>query len=154
MPNSPNSSTASASAEAASCRIEWRPSAIACGALIALGLLAGLSTLVSDLPRACAWPAALLAPAWGAWLARREGRRQAVRLFWRADGGLFVDGERARCATVQWRGPIAFLAWDAADGRRRRLALWPDTLPAARRRELRLAAAASEAAHPRARMAP
>jgi toxin CptA len=154
MPNSPNSSTASASAEAASCRIEWRPSAIARGALIALGLLAGLSALASDLPRAGAWPAALIAPAWGAWLARRERRRPAMHLVWRADGVLFVDGEHAQRASVQWRGPIAFLAWDGADGRRRRLAAWPDTLPAAQRRELRLAAAASEAAHPRARMAP
>ena len=149
MPNSPHSSAASAS-----CRIDWRPSAVACGALIALGLLAGLSMLASDLPRACAWPAALIAPAWGAWLARRERRRPTIRLFWRTDGVLFVDGEHVRCARLQWRGPIAFLAWDGADGRRRRLAAWPDTLPAARRRELRLAAAAAEAAHPPARMAP
>ncbi len=154
MPNSPHSSSASACFEAAGCRFGWKPSAIACGALIALGLLAGLSILASDLPRACAWFGALLAPAWGMLLARREWRRPALPLHWRADGVLFAAGERAQRAGLQWRGPIAFLAWDAADGRRRRLALWPDTLPAARRRELRLAAAAAEAAHPRARMAP
>jgi toxin CptA len=149
MPNSPHSSSASANF-----RFDGRPSAIACGALIALGVLAGLSILTSDLPRACAWPGALLAPAWGVLLARREWRRPALPLHWRADGVLFAAGERAHRAPLHWRGPIAFRAWAAAAARRRRLALWPDTLPAARRRELRLAAAAAEAAHSRARMAP
>ena len=47
MPNSPHSSNASASF-----RSDWRPSAVLRGALIALGLLGGLSLLASDLPRA------------------------------------------------------------------------------------------------------
>ena len=148
MPNSPHSSSASAT-----CRIDWRPSAVACGALIALGLLAALSILASDLPRACAWPPALLAPAWGAWLARRQWRRAPLPLCWRADGALFVGGERVDAAELHWRGPLAFLSWRRA-GKAGRLAWWPDTLPAAGRRELRLAAMAADAAHPRTRMAP
>ncbi len=148
MPNSPHSSSASATF-----RSDWKPSAVACGALIALGLLAALSILASDLPRACAWPPALLAPAWGAWLARREWRRAPLPLCWRADGALFVGGERVDAAELHWRGPLAFLSWRRA-GKAGRLAWWPDTLPAAGRRELRLAAMAADAAHPRTRMAP
>jgi len=149
MPNSHDWSSASASF-----RHDWKPSGILRGALIALGLLAGLSLLASDLPRIAAGPAALLAAAWGAWLAKREAGRVPVALAWRADGMLFVDGARAEAPELQWRGPLAFLAWRDPAGKRHRLAWWPDTLPAPRRRELRLAAAAAEAGRHRARMAP
>jgi toxin CptA len=149
MPNSPHSSNASASF-----RSDWKPSAVLRGALIALGLLAGLSLLASDLPHAFAWPAAFVAVVWGAWRARRESRHEPLGICWRADGALLVEGERMDAAELQWRGPLAFLAWRDARGIRHRLAWWPDTLPAPRRRELRLAAAAAEAARQRARMAP
>jgi toxin CptA len=123
--------------------------------LIAFGLLAGLSLLASDLSPAFAWPAAFAAAAWGGWLAHREWCRIPIRLAWRADGLLFVDGECVESAELHWRGPLAFLAWGAGDrGRRKRLAWWPDTLPAATRRELRLAAVGAEAARHRVRMAP
>lgn len=148
MPNSHNWSSASAT-----CRIDWRPSRILSGALIALGLLAGLSLLASDLPSAFAWPVALIATVWGVWLARRESRREPIRLCWRGDGVLLVEDERAESAELQWRGPLAFLSWRVGN-KTRRLAWWPDTLLAPRRRELRLAAAAAEAARQRARMAP
>ena len=149
MPNSPHSSSASAT-----CRIEWRPSRVLSGALIVLGLLAGLSLLASDLPSAFAWPAALITTVWGVWLARCESRREPIRLCWRGDGVLLVEDERAERAELQWRGPLAFLAWRDAAGRCRRLAGWPDTLSAACRRELRLAAMAAEAARRQARVAP
>lgn len=149
MPNSPHSFNASASF-----RSDWKPSAFLRGALIALGLLASLSLLASDLPPALAWPAASLAVGWGICLARREWRRKPLAISWRGDGVLFVDEERVEVAELHWRGPLAFLSWRDAGGRRRRLAWWPDTLPAPRRRELRLAAAAAEAARQRARMAP
>lgn len=149
MPNSPHSSNASASF-----RSDWKPSAVLRGALIALGLLGGVSLLASDLPSAIAWPAALAAAGWGAWLARRESRRERLSVRWRADGALLVAGERVEAAELQWRGPLAFLAWSDTKGIRHRLAWWPDTLPQAQRRELRLAAAAADAAHSRARMAP
>jgi toxin CptA len=122
--------------------------------LILLGLFAGLSLLASDLPRGFAWPVAFAAAGWGAWLARREWRRKPLAVRWRGDGVLFVEEERVEMAELHWRGPLAFLSWRDAAGRRHRLAWWPDTLPAPRRRELRLAAAAAEAARQRARMAP
>ena len=149
MPNSPHSSSASASF-----RSDWKPSAVLCGALIALGFLASLSLLASDLPRAFAWPAAFVAAGWGIGLARREWHRTPREICWRADGALLVGGERMDAAELHWRGPLAFLAWDAGEGWRRRLVWWPDSLPAPARRELRLAAAAAEAARQRARMAP
>ena len=148
MPNSPHSSSASASF-----RSDWKPSVVLRLALIVLGFLAGLSLLASDLPRAFAWPVAFAAAGWGAWLARREWRRAPRALCWRADGALFVGGERVDAAELHWRGPLAFLSWRRA-GKAGRLAWWPDTLPAAGRRELRLAAMAADAAHPRTRMAP
>jgi toxin CptA len=149
MTNSPHSSNASASFGS-----DWKPSVVLRCALIALGLLGGLSLLASDLPRAFAWPAAWVAVGWGAWRAKRESCRQRVSVRWRADGALLVAGERTDAAELRWRGPLAFLAWRDAKGIRHRLAWWPDTLPAPQRRELRLAAAAAEAARQRARMAP
>ena len=149
MPNSPHSSSASAGF-----RSDWKPSAILCAALILLGLCAGLSLLASDLPRGFAWPAALVAAGWGAWIARCESCRTPIGIRWRADGILLVEGERVDAAELHWRGPLAFLSWRDVAGRRRRLAWWPDTLPATARRELRLAAIAAEAARHRVRMAP
>ena len=149
MPNSPHSSNASASF-----RSDWKPSIVLCLALIALGFLAGLSLLASDLSSAFAWPAALAAAGWGAWLARREWHRTPLEICWRADGALLVGGERMDAAELHWRGPLAFLAWRDRDRRCHRLAWWPDMLSAAGRRELRLAAMAAEAAHSRRRMAP
>ena len=51
-----------------------------------------------------------------------------------------VDGEPMHEAHLQWRGPLAFLAWRDAAGRHGHLAWWPDTLDTGARRELRLAA--------------
>ena len=149
MPNSPHSSNASASF-----RSDWKPSRILCATLILLGLFAGLSLLASDLQRGFAWPAALVAVGWGSWQARRESRRKPLAIRWRADGALLIESERMDAVELQWRGPLAFIAWRDAKGKRHRLAWWPDTLPAPRRRELRLAAAAAEAARQRVRMAP
>lgn len=149
MPSSHNWSSASAT-----CRIDWKPSVVACIALIAFGVLAVFALLASDLPRAIAWPAAPIALAWGCWLARREWLLVPIPLVWRADGVLFVGGERVAHPRLQWRGPLAFLDWRDGNGHRRRLAWWPDTLAAAQRRELRLAAVAAEAARNRGRVAP
>jgi toxin CptA len=55
---------------------------------------------------------------------------------------------------LQWRGPLAFLRWRDSDGRMHRLAWWPDVLPVAARRELRLAALDGAGAVPAASMAP
>jgi toxin CptA len=55
------------------------------------------------------------------------------------EGQATVDGQIVDGLRVDWRGPLAFVAWRDAEGRVVRRSLWPDTLSAARRRELRLA---------------
>ena len=150
MPHSGRWSNASAP-----CRLEWRPSRWLAGAVLVLAALAAISVLASEMPRIAAWPLALLALGWGvrqAWLGLRQPRREWV--FPGGDGQILLDGEPAETVQVQWRGPLAFVRWRDSDGRIERLAWWPDTLPAARRRELRLAAGQGEAAPRRPMMAP
>lgn len=53
-----------------------------------------------------------------------------------------VDGERVAQAQLHWRGSLAIIEWkepEIRNGWQRRV-FWPDTLDAAGRRELRLAA--------------
>jgi toxin CptA len=114
-----------------------------------LGLSAALSLLAADLPPIIAWPGALLAMAYAAWVARREARKPTVELCIR-DGVVTVDGEPVDRFRIDWRGSLAFVRWQGAQHRgsrqrgasprMRRLVWWPDTLAAAERRELRLAA--------------
>jgi toxin CptA len=116
-------------------------------ALILLGVLAAISVLVSEMPRLLAWPAAIAALGYGMWRARREGRRQR-RSFWFPGNGRpgMVDGRPMVDARLHWRGSLAFLCWrERAGGRWQHAAWWPDTLPAAQRRELRLAAGDGDA---------
>ena len=118
--------------------IEWRPSRWVVGTLWCFGPLGAASLLASDLPGAIAWPAAVVAvvSAWRA--AGREGARPAVIVAFPPNAPPTVGGQRLANARLQWRGPLAFLQW--RDGRRLRgLSWWPDTLPPAARRELRLA---------------
>ncbi len=129
------------SGTSAACRLEWRPSRWLIGALAALSLLAACSVIASELPRALAWLLAIGVPAYGAWLARREARKPVRQFFWAGnDAAVTLDGQPIDGVSVQWRGPLAFVCWCNGDGRVQRLGWWPDTLPAARRRELRLAA--------------
>ncbi|MGY1529574.1 hypothetical protein [Luteimonas sp. A649] len=123
----------------APCRIEWRPSRCLTAALLLLALLTPVAVLASELPRAVAWPLAAAALLHGLYLARREGRRARRSLLFTADGRLLVDDVEASGVQLGWRGPLAFLTWHDPDGRRHRLAWWPDTLPSRWRRELRLA---------------
>lgn len=136
------------------CRLEWRPSYWLVGAQAALGLLGALSALASGMPRVAAWGVAVTALLAGVWSAMREARRPRRRLHWSSSGQLALDGEPAFDPHLQWRGPLAFLGWRGADGRRHALAWWPDTLAAAQRRELRLAAARGVSAASRRSMAP
>ena len=124
----------------APCRIEWRPSRWAGAMLLSLAALAPFSLLVSDLPQAWAWPLALAACTVGVINARRYRRLQPCALLIPGGHGQpACDGRTMHELQVEWRGPLAFLRWRDPDGRVRRLAFWPDTLPAASRRELRLA---------------
>jgi plasmid maintenance system antidote protein VapI len=81
-----------------------------------------------------------------------EEHRYPSRLL--AARAAYLDGVPVEQVEVQWRGPLAFVSWKGRDGRRQRLSWWPDTLPPARRRELRLAANATDTAPHRSAMAP
>ncbi|GAB3332697.1 hypothetical protein GCM10027359_03520 [Marilutibacter aestuarii] len=122
----------------APCRLEWRPSGWLCGALLAATGLSALSCLRSGLPPRMAWPIAVAALAYGLHQAHREWRRPPLDIVL-AEGGVRVDGVPVDAFQVAWRGPLVAAAWRGEGGRARRLAWLPDTLPAADRRELRLA---------------
>lgn len=149
MPHSIRSSSASAP-----CRLDWRPSRWLAIALCLLGVLAGLSLLASEMPATAAWPLALLAVGEGIRLARGTMRSPRRILVWPYDGMPTLDGVALNAAELHWRGPLAFLRWRDAGGRVQRLTWWPDVLPAAARRELRLAALESSGAAVAASMAP
>jgi toxin CptA len=157
MPNSPGSSTGSAPSrrmpDAAPVRIDWRPSRWMVRAQILLGMLAAVALLTCELPSTWGVPTALLALAYGALLAKREASKPARNLVI-TGAGASLDGQALHDLAVRWRGPLAFLQARDREGRRRRLSWWPDTLPAARRRELRLALAVQAAASTLPEMAP
>ncbi|WP_334178875.1 hypothetical protein [Pseudoxanthomonas sp.] len=151
MRNSPRWSNGSVN-----CRLEWRPSRLLQTVLIVLGVLAAVSVLASEMPRLFAWPVAIASFGYGLWQARSEGRR-CRPVFWFPGNGRppTVDGAPMVDARLHWRGSLAFLRWrDRAGGRWRHAAWWPDTLPAAQRRELRLAAGDGEAGRHRRDRAP
>ena len=139
------------SSESSTCRLEWRPSRWLAASLIALGALAAVSLWLSALP----WPMALIgstaALMHGARLAQREWRRPPFRLQWQAGEDLAQlnfphHTESLTGLQVDFRGPLARLGGRDADGRIRRWQWWPDTLPPAARRRLRLAALSQAAA--------
>jgi toxin CptA len=148
MPNSTASSGTSAGcrpdaanpAHAAPVRVLWRPSRYLLGAIAALTLLAPVAVGASELPAALAWPLGLAAAGYGVACFRREARRAPVELVLRPGADATVDGAPASSLQVAWRGPLAFARWRDGAGRWQRRAWWPDTLPPAARRELRLAA--------------
>lgn len=147
MPHSTRSSSASAPCrlpvDASGCRLERRASPLLVAVLLALALGAAFAVLASEMPGIAAWPLALAALAHGGWLAWNEARAVRGELVIPVAGGrATVDGRAVEDLSVRWRGPIAFVQWRDGDGRRRRHVFFPDTLPAARRRELRLAAPA------------
>ncbi len=120
-------------------RCEWRPSRWLAGALALLGLLAALALLNCELGRPVAWPAVLLALGWGLLLAWRGLRRMPRQLLVPpAPVPASVDGMAIDALELLERGPLLVLRWRAGK-RRGHLLFWPDTLPRARRRELRLA---------------
>lgn len=109
---------------------------------MAIGLIACAAAgavHASEMPSVMAWPASILALAYGRWVLRRELRRPAREWVFAADGSVRVDGEPVERLGLAWRGPLVFVTWQDAGRRRHRLSWWPDTLPPARRRELRLA---------------
>lgn len=158
MPNSPDLSIASAPYlppfEAFGGRLQWRPSRRLSTALAVMGLLAGVSVFVSEMPPVGSVPLALLAVVEGMRQARCELSRSVRWLVAGAGVGATIDGRPVSELTVQWRGPLAFVRYRDADRRWRRLAWWPDTLDSRGRRELRLAVPVQATAQPATSMAP
>jgi len=100
------------------------------------------------------WPLALIAAFEGMRLSRASLRSRSRTLVWPMGGAPVLDGMTLDEPHLHWRGPMAFLRWRDEAGRLHRLAWWPDTLPSAARRELRMAAAEAADASPAASMAP
>ena len=150
MTHSHHSSSASVS-----CRLEWRPSRWLTGALSLFGVLGCFSILASDMPWAAAWLLVASVSLHAGRSALRQSRLPTRSLFFPGnDLPVLVDDMPVEQVDVQWRGPLAFVSWKGRDGRRVRLSWWPDTLPAARRRELRLAAGSLQASRHALAMAP
>lgn len=141
------------SSASATCRLEWRPSRLIKAWLVLLVVLSPIGLLASGLPRALAWPLAAIA-GFCAWREASRYRASPVRLLLvAAEGPLRVDGEPYEHWRLRWRGPLAFISWFDAQGRRQALSFWPDTLATAQRRELRLATPNEAGVSPAAMMA-
>lgn len=137
------------------CRLEWRPSRWMIAGLLTLTILGVFSILVSEIPRLVAWPLAACALGRGLWLSRSESRKPNLSFVWRGrDAPVTLAGNPIRDVALQWRGSLAFVRWREQTGRIRRVSWWPDTLSAASRRELRLAAPVDIASRQRGAMAP
>lgn len=138
------------SAASSICRIDWRPSPALCLALAGLGLLAGLSLLLSDLSTWAGVPAALLIAAFGLRLALGCWRQPGCRIHWPGRGEPALIESPAgrwelRAVSLHLRGPLAVLAGHDDAGHRHRFVFFPDTLAGDGRRALRLAASGGPA---------
>ena len=126
------------------CRIDWRPSRALAFAIGLLGLLAALSVFMSALPGPVAALSAMLALAHASMQARRELRREPFCLIWAGGGAQATLNFAGRAQSLSGpklslRGPLASLHGRDEQGRNQRFLWWPDTLPSAARRQLRLA---------------
>jgi len=109
------------------------------GAIILLGMLGAIAALNCDLEPPHAGPLALAALLWAAGLVWREQRRPTkILLIPQGPRPAPLDGLVLDTLQLQERGPLAVLRWQAGK-QRGALLFWPDTLPRACRRELRLA---------------
>lgn len=124
---------------AAQDRFDWRPSPVLVASVLLVGVLAALASLCSDLPPWAARALAALALVHAAGAAWREWRRPRLQVVVTAAGRVDVDGRRVGALEVDWRGALGFMSWGGDRGCRQRRIWLPDTLPAPRRRELRLA---------------
>ncbi len=136
------------------CRFDLRPSRWPVAVLAALSVLAPFSVLASEMTLWIAIPLALSALVAGAALAVREARRPSLRVVIEAPDRVSIDDVLVDDFRLKWRGPLAFVHWRDAVGRRQTRSMWPDTLPPPLRRELRLAIPESDAARNPGSMAP
>ena len=133
------------------CRIDWRPSPGLRLALAVLALLALASLWLSALPAPLAVAGSVAVMAYAIRLHRNEAARVAFTLAWNssestAELNFGRHSQSLNDVRVLQRGPLAALQGRDELGRRQRYVWWPDTLPSAARRQLRLAAAAARPA--------
>lgn len=143
------------STASAPCRLEWGASRSFAITLLALGGLAAVAVVASELAWWVSYPLAVVALLRAGVLAARELRRPVRSMVIPGqEGAATLDGEPLDGLVLQWRGPLAFLGWRDAEGRQCYLQGWPDNLDAAMRRELRLAMAGRIPARRSRSMAP
>jgi toxin CptA len=133
------------SSASSNCRLEWRPSRLRCACIAAMGGLAALAVALSAVPSGWGLLAGTLCVGAGLHRAWCEWHAPARWLVWPRDADaplwLGAAGEEAWTdVKLRWRGPLATLSGRDRAGKLRRLSWWPDTLPPAARRALRLAA--------------
>jgi toxin CptA len=139
----PTGKSMSSSNALPTCRIDWRPSRGMAVAIALIGLLATCSLLLSALPIAAALVLAAMALLRSVYLARRELRREPFELVWAGGEAAPALNFASRTqsltgARLYIRGPLASLTGQDEAGRAQCHLWWPDTLPAAARRQLRL----------------
>ncbi|AXI82866.1 hypothetical protein FUT69_08840 [Xylella taiwanensis] len=108
-------------------------------ALFALTLLACIALVRCDVGTTLRWIGIFLVACGGAWELRCVACQPCCALLI-PDGNVpaLVDGMLVVDLRVSWYGPLVTVSWCVPDSRRMRLLFWPDILPAAMRRELRL----------------
>src|SRR5690606_25263160 len=106
-------------------RFELRASPLLVAILLVLAAAPAFAVFASEMPRAAAWPVALVARAGGGRLARREARRRSSELAIAAGGRATVGGEAVDDLSVRWRGPAAFVQWRDGQGPRHRHVFLP-----------------------------
>jgi toxin CptA len=131
-------------------RIEWRPSRLLQAVLCALGLLAAAAVAISGLPAAVRLGLGVLILAYTAHVILHERRRPRLTLHWHGgDAGIALgQGEVTQVLgelCLHRRGAVLQLAFRDAQGKRRTLVWWPDTLNAEQRRALVLACSSNTA---------
>lgn len=135
------------------CRLEWRPSRWRSVALLILGVLAIGSLWLSALPWWGFLIASVVLIAYLFVVIRNDVRRASVQLAW-AGGAAPVmviranQEEECMFVALHARGGLVVLTLKDGDGRKQRWVWWPDTLDAAGRRALRLAAGIGAEAAP------
>lgn len=125
------------------CRLAWRPSSGLFVCLCALALAAIVSPWWSNLPSSACSGLDAIVVVYAAWRLWREHARAPFTLTWDSAQACWqVEGtsgsHRLRHVDASLRGPLAVLTLADDAGTVRRVAWWPDTLPAPDRRALRL----------------
>jgi toxin CptA len=110
-----------------------------------VGLLALLSLRLSALPTPLAVALAICVVIYSAVSIQREIQREPFTFIWAGGDAVAVlnFGDRQQVLSglsMSMRGPLATIRGRDEDDRQRTYLWWPDTLPSAARRQLRLAA--------------